>query len=91
MKGESTTPITRIEESDPMSGKSDKAKGRVEEAAGALTGDDELRAEGKRDQLAGKAKNKTAEAEEKVEHGIDKAKDAIEGALDKAKKVLHRK
>jgi uncharacterized protein YjbJ (UPF0337 family) len=74
-----------------MSGKSDQAKGRVEEAYGALTGDEKLRAEGKRDQLAGKAKNKTADAEEKVEHGIDKAKDAIESTLDKAKKVLHRK
>jgi uncharacterized protein YjbJ (UPF0337 family) len=74
-----------------MSGKSDKAKGRVEEAVGALSGDEELRAEGKRDQLAGKAKNKTAHAEDKVEHGIDKAKDAIESALDKAKEALHRK
>jgi uncharacterized protein YjbJ (UPF0337 family) len=74
-----------------MSGKSDQAKGRVEEAVGALSGDEELRAEGKRDQLAGKVKNRTAAAEEKVEHGIDKAKDAAESALDKAKKVLHRR
>lgn len=74
-----------------MSGKSDQAKGRVEEAYGALTGDEELRAEGKRDQLAGKAKNKAAEAEEKVEHGIGKAKDAVESTIDKAKKALHRK
>lgn len=74
-----------------MSGKSDQAKGRVEEAYGALSGDEELKAEGKRDQLVGKAKNKTAEAEEKVEHGIDKVKDAIESAVDKAKEALHRK
>jgi uncharacterized protein YjbJ (UPF0337 family) len=74
-----------------MSGKSDSAKGHVEEAAGVLSGDKELEAEGKRDQLAGKAKNKTSQAEEKVEHGIDKAKDAIESALDKAKEALHRK
>ncbi|SES36018.1 CsbD-like [Pedococcus cremeus] len=74
-----------------MSGKSDQAKGRVEEAYGALSGDEELQAEGKRDQLAGKAKNKTAQAEEDVEHGIDKAKDAIESTLDKTKKALHRK
>jgi uncharacterized protein YjbJ (UPF0337 family) len=39
-----------------MSGKSDSAKGHVEEAAGVLTGDEELEARGKRDQLAGKAK-----------------------------------
>ncbi|WP_082538187.1 CsbD family protein [Angustibacter sp. Root456] len=74
-----------------MSGKSDKAKGRVEEAAGVLSGDEELQAEGKRDQLAGKAKNKTAQAEQKVEHGIDKAKEAIKSARDKTKEALHRK
>jgi uncharacterized protein YjbJ (UPF0337 family) len=74
-----------------MSGKSDQAKGHVKEAVGAVTGDEELQAEGKRDQLAGKAKDKTSEAEEKVEHGIDKAKDAIESTLDKADKALHHK
>lgn len=73
-----------------MSGKSDEAKGRVEEAYGALSGDEELQAEGKRDRLAGKAKSKTAQAEEKVELGIDKAKDVIESALDKTKSALHR-
>lgn len=74
-----------------MSGKSDSAKGHVKEAAGVLSGDEELEAEGKRDQLAGKVKNKTSQAEAKVEHGIDKAKDAIESALDKTKEALHRK
>lgn len=74
-----------------MSGKSDQAKGRVEEAVGSLTGDDDLQAEGKRDRLAGKAKDKTAQAEEKVERGIDKAKKTIESALDKSKAAVHRK
>lgn len=73
-----------------MSGKSDEAKGRVEEAVGALSGDEELQAEGKRDQRAGKAKNKAARLEEEVEHGIDKVKDAIESSVDKTKKALHR-
>jgi uncharacterized protein YjbJ (UPF0337 family) len=54
-----------------MSGKSDEAKGRVKEAAGAITGDDQLRREGKIDQAAGKAK----QAVEKV---VDKAKDAAQ-------------
>ena len=35
-----------------MGGKADVAKGRIKEAAGALTGNDELRAEGKTDQAA---------------------------------------
>ena len=55
-----------------MSGKTDKIKGRVKEAAGAITGDDKLRREGKIDQAAGKTK----EAVEKV---VDKTKKIIEG------------
>jgi uncharacterized protein YjbJ (UPF0337 family) len=45
-------------------------KGRVKEAAGALTGDDELKREGQVDQAAGKIK----QAVEKV---VDKVKDAL--------------
>jgi uncharacterized protein YjbJ (UPF0337 family) len=48
----------------------DDAKGRVKEAAGSLTGDDDLKREGKVDQAAGKAK-------EGVEKVTDKVKDAI--------------
>lgn len=54
------------------SGTVDKAKGRVKEAAGALTDDDELREEGKIDQAAGAVKN----AAEKV---VEKVKDAVQG------------
>src|SRR5664280_3455033 len=39
-----------------MGGKTDVAKGRIKEAAGALTGNDRLRAEGKADQAVGKTK-----------------------------------
>lgn len=52
------------------SGKSDELKGRVKEAAGALTGDKKLKREGKVDQAVGKIKQKA----EKV---IDKVKDAL--------------
>lgn len=55
-----------------MSGKADQVKGRVKEAAGAITDNDKLRREGKVEQTAGKAK----EAVEKV---IDKTKKAVEG------------
>ena len=54
------------------SGTSDKAKGRLKEAAGALTGDRKLKGEGKADQWAGKVKD----AAEKV---VDKAKDLVKG------------
>jgi uncharacterized protein YjbJ (UPF0337 family) len=52
------------------SGTADKAKGRVKEAAGALTDDKKLKAEGKTDQLAGKVKDA-------VETVVDKAKNAL--------------
>ena len=52
------------------SGKSDELKGRVKEAAGALTGDEKLKREGKTDQVVGKIK-------QKVEKVVDKVKDAI--------------
>ncbi|MEW6272746.1 MAG: CsbD family protein [Thermodesulfobacteriota bacterium] len=55
------------------SGTTDKAKGRVKEAAGALTDDEKLREEGKVDQAAGKIKN----AAEKV---VDKVKGAVTGS-----------
>lgn len=52
------------------SGKTDEMKGRVKEAAGALTGDAKLKREGKVDQVVGKIK-------QKVEKVVDKVKDAI--------------
>ena len=51
-------------------GKSDEAKGRVKEAAGALTGNDALKRKGKTDQAVGKVKQKVAKV-------IDKAKRAL--------------
>ncbi len=44
----------------------DKAKGRTKEAAGDLTGDKDLKREGKTDKASGKAKE-----------AVDKAKDTV--------------
>ena len=52
-----------------MSGKTDEVKGRIKEAAGALTDNDKLRREGKTDQVVGKVK-------QAVEATIDAAKKA---------------
>ena len=54
-----------------MTGKGQEIKGRVEEAAGAITDDDKLRREGQTDQAVGKVK----QAVEKV---VDKTKDAVD-------------
>ena len=56
-----------------MGGTTDKAKGRVKEAAGALTDNDSLRREGKIDQAVGKVKD----AAEAV---VDKVKNVVKGA-----------
>ncbi len=49
----------------------DQVKGRVEKAAGDLTGDDELRRRGKIDETSGKAKDL-----------VDKARDKLTGRQD---------
>lgn len=53
------------------SGKSDKAKGRVKEAAGALTGDKKLKREGKADQAVGNVKEKVGKVIDKVKKALD--------------------
>ena len=55
-----------------MSGKTDEVKGRIKEAAGALTGNDELRAEGKTDQAVGKVKQVAEKAVDAVEQAVKK-------------------
>ena len=53
-----------------MAGKTDVAKGRIKEAAGILTGNDKLRAEGKADQAIGKVKQVAGKAVDKVEQAV---------------------
>ena len=55
---------------------SDEIKGRAKEAAGAITGNKKLKAEGRVDRVAGGAKSKVKKAAVKVEGLIDKARDA---------------
>ena len=55
----------------------DDAKGRVKEAAGNLTGDDDLKEEGKVDQATGTVKDKLDGAKDKVEDAIDGVRDRV--------------
>jgi uncharacterized protein YjbJ (UPF0337 family) len=57
-----------------MSGKTDKVKGRIKEAVGALTGNDKLRDEGKTDQVVGQVKQ---------------AVDQVKKVIDKGSKRMH--
>jgi uncharacterized protein YjbJ (UPF0337 family) len=59
-------------------GKKDDLKGRVKEAAGDLTEDEELKREGKADRAGGKVKEKLEQAREKGEELVDKAKDRFQ-------------
>ena len=55
-----------------MGGKTDVVKGRIKEAAGALTGNDKLRAEGKTDQAVGKTKQAVQKTVETVRKALKK-------------------
>ncbi|HAL91650.1 MAG TPA: CsbD family protein [Verrucomicrobia bacterium] len=59
------------------------AKGRIEEAAGALVGNDKLRAKGQRCQAAGQVRKD-------AEKGVRKVKDAAREMVDKAKAVARK-
>jgi uncharacterized protein YjbJ (UPF0337 family) len=50
----------------------DDAKGRVKEAAGDLTGDDELKSEGKVDRASGKVKDAVGGLADKAKHLLRK-------------------
>ena len=49
-----------------MGGKTDIVKGRIEEAAGALAGNDRLRSKGKTDQAVGEVKQAAKRVLDKV-------------------------
>ena len=53
-------------------GTADETKGRIKEAAGDLTGDEELKSEGKVDRASGKAKDAVGGAADKVKNVLRK-------------------
>lgn len=53
----------------------EEIKGRVKQAAGAITGDRKLKADGKADEASGKAKHVVQQAADAAKDTIDKAKD----------------
>jgi uncharacterized protein YjbJ (UPF0337 family) len=61
-----------------MSGTTDDMKGRIKEAAGDLTNDDDLKREGKADQAGAKVKD----AAEKLKDKVSDAVDAVKNKMD---------
>jgi uncharacterized protein YjbJ (UPF0337 family) len=60
-----------------MGEKTDKISGRAKQAAGAVTGDEETKREGERQEDKGKLKGK-------LDSAVGKAQDALEDVKDKA-------
>ena len=61
-----------------MAGEMDKAKGRVKEAIGDLTDDDDVKNQGRADQAAGTAKEKVDKAKDWAADKIDDVKDRVD-------------
>ncbi|AVM01327.1 CsbD family protein [Gordonia iterans] len=64
---------------DDAQNKAEDLKGRAKEATGAVTGDEDLKNEGKADQGLAGAKEKVTEAADKVKEGVDSLKDKLTG------------
>lgn len=55
----------------------DQAKGRVKQAAGDLTDNDDLKRDGKTDENAGKVKEVFEDAKDKADDLVDKVKEKL--------------
>jgi len=60
-----------------MDGTTDDVKGRVKEAVGDLTDNQDLEHEGRADRTAGKAKDLIDDVKDKAEDVVDKVKDKL--------------
>jgi uncharacterized protein YjbJ (UPF0337 family) len=59
-----------------MSGEADKASGRIKQAVGDLTDNDDLKNEGRKDEAAGKVKDAADSAKDKFNDAVDKVKES---------------
>ncbi|UGT41663.1 CsbD family protein [Nocardia yamanashiensis] len=60
--------------SDKISNRAEELGGKAKEAVGDFTGDDDLRAEGKADQLAAGLKDAAADVKDAVGDAVDRVK-----------------
>jgi uncharacterized protein YjbJ (UPF0337 family) len=73
-----------------MSGKSDQVAGKAKQAAGIITGKEDLEREGRSQRHGGDVKEKVEHAKAKIEEALDTAEDKVEAVVDKAKAAVHR-
>ena len=67
-----------------MGENTDKASGRIKQAAGDLTGDDDLHDEGRAQERAGQAKGVLNDLKEKADDAVDAIKDRLHDRHDKS-------
>jgi uncharacterized protein YjbJ (UPF0337 family) len=63
-----------------MGSKTNKITGRIKEAAGVLTDNDNLKREGQRDQVVGEVKEKAERVAEKVQEKVARAVKKVKNA-----------
>ena len=69
---------------EEMGSKTDQVKGRVKEAAGALTGDKDLQREGKIERVGGEIKEKAGEMADAIEKTAKKTVDKVKAAVKRS-------
>jgi uncharacterized protein YjbJ (UPF0337 family) len=60
-----------------MDGSTDQTKGKIKQAVGDLTGNEDLKKEGKADERAGKAKDFIEDTKDKADDLVDEIKDKL--------------
>jgi len=68
-----------------MSGKLQKAKGRVKQTIGKATGNTRMANEGRRDRAMGEAKDRLSKLKRKAENKIDEKLDELEDEDDRGR------
>lgn len=71
-RANANTPGHESAERDKMEGSRQDLKGRVKESAGALTGNQQMKAQGQKDQLAGTARRKKGNLKDRIKGWIDR-------------------
>ena len=67
-----------------MSAKTKQWKGRIKQAAAAITGDRKMEREGRVERRAGEVEERIDQAADKASEMIDKTTDAVKGTIKKA-------
>jgi len=74
-----------------MSAQSDQAKGHAKEAAGLLTGNEDLQAEGRAERVAGETQERVDSVKERAEGVREKVQHTVDDTLEKARDAVHRR